>query len=97
MASQIQDNFRMRKSFAKIHSLIDIPNLIDIQKQQLRQVLCSCSVDPACSREDIGPAGRLQAGVSDQGLQRYRFVGLSSKYEIDAPKYDVPTSVTSVA
>ncbi len=33
MAAQIQKNFRARKSFAKIEKIIDIPNLIDIQKQ----------------------------------------------------------------
>ena len=29
----IQNNFRVRKNFAKITKIIDIPNLIDIQKQ----------------------------------------------------------------
>ena len=38
MASVIQNNFRVRKNFAKINKIIDIPNLIDIQKQSLRQV-----------------------------------------------------------
>ena len=33
MASQIQNNFRARKNFAKLKQIIDIPNLIDIQKQ----------------------------------------------------------------
>src|SRR5712675_3177951 len=32
MATTIQNNFRIRKNFAKIQKIIDIPNLIDIQK-----------------------------------------------------------------
>ena len=33
MPTQIQNNFRVRKTFAKIAKIIDIPNLINIQKQ----------------------------------------------------------------
>src|SRR6202008_996815 len=39
MATTIQSNFRMRKSFAKIPKAIDIPNLIDIQKNSFKQFL----------------------------------------------------------
>src|SRR3972149_22542 len=39
MATAIQDNFRVRKSFAKITKIIDIPNLIDIQKQSYEKFL----------------------------------------------------------
>jgi DNA-directed RNA polymerase subunit beta len=39
MAAQIQKNFRARKSFAKIGKIIDIPNLIDIQKQSYEKFL----------------------------------------------------------
>ena len=34
MATTIQNNFRIRKNFAKIQKIIDIPNLIDIQKDR---------------------------------------------------------------
>ena len=86
MASQIQDNFRIRKSFAKIHSLIDIPNLIDIQKRSYDKFL-QLSVDPM-SREDSG----LQS-VFKRVFPIKDFNDTASldfvKYEIDAPKYDV--------
>ena len=86
MASQIQDNFRIRKSFAKIHSLIDIPNLIDIQKRSYDKFL-QLNVDPA-QREDTG----LQA-VFKRIFPIKDFNDTASldfvKYEIDAPKYDV--------
>src|SRR5678815_2288052 len=35
----IQNNFRARKTFAKIAKIIDIPNLIDIQKQSYEKFL----------------------------------------------------------
>ena len=39
MATVIQNNFRVRKNFAKITKIIDIPNLIDIQKQSYDKFL----------------------------------------------------------
>src|SRR6184192_201599 len=39
MASVIQNNFRVRKNYAKITKIIDIPNLIDIQKQSYEKFL----------------------------------------------------------
>lgn len=86
MASQIQDNFRVRKSFAKIHSLIDIPNLIDIQKRSYDKFL-QLAADPM-ERQDVG----LQA-VFKRVFPIKDFNDTASldfvKYEIDAPKYDV--------
>jgi DNA-directed RNA polymerase subunit beta len=86
MASQIQDNFRIRKSFAKIHSLIDIPNLIDIQKRSYEKFL-QLHADPM-NREDVG----LQA-VFRRVFPIKDFNDTASldfvKFEIDAPKYDV--------
>ena len=86
MASQIQDNFRLRKSFAKIHSLIDIPNLIDIQKRSYDKFL-QLKTDPN-TREDVG----LQA-VFRRVFPIKDFNDTASldfvKFEVDAPKYDV--------
>ena len=39
MASVVQKNFRIRNSFGQIEQVIDIPNLIDIQKQSYVQFL----------------------------------------------------------
>ncbi|MEZ0312540.1 MAG: DNA-directed RNA polymerase subunit beta [Myxococcota bacterium] len=86
MASLIQDNFRVRKSFAKINSLLDIPNLIEIQKRSYDKFL-QLGVDPM-KREDVG----LQA-VFKRVFPIKDFNDSASldfvKYEIDAPKYDV--------
>ena len=86
MASLIQDNFRVRKSFAKISSLLDIPNLIEIQKRSYDKFL-QLGVDPM-KREDVG----LQA-VFKRVFPIKDFNDSASldfvKYEIDATKYDV--------
>ena len=51
----IQNNFRARKTFAKIAKIIDIPNLIDIQKQSYEKFL---QKDIALDkREDVGLQG----------------------------------------
>ena len=62
----IQNNFRARKTFAKIAKIIDIPNLIDIQKQSYEKFLQK----DIAARQARGrrPAGRLQERLSDQGL-----------------------------
>ena len=51
----IQNNFRARKSFAKIGKIIDIPNLIDIQKQSYEKFLQKDI--PLEKREDVGLQG----------------------------------------
>ena len=55
MASVIQNNFRVRKNYAKITKIIDIPNLIDIQKQSYEKFLQKDI--PADQREDVGLQG----------------------------------------
>ncbi len=88
MAQQIQvtSNLRLRRSFGKIKKIIDIPNLIEIQKR---------------SYEDFLQAGVAAERREDKGLQAVfksvfpikdfnetaslEFVG----YELGQPKYDV--------
>jgi DNA-directed RNA polymerase subunit beta len=55
MASLIQKNFRARKTFAKLKQVIEIPNLIDIQKRSYDKFL---QIDiPIEKREDMGLQG----------------------------------------
>src|SRR5688500_3475075 len=86
MASVIQDNFRIRKTFQKIDPLIEIPNLIAIQRRSYDKFL-QLAVDPM-KREDVG----LQA-VFKRVFPIKDFNETASldfvKYEIDQPKYDV--------
>jgi DNA-directed RNA polymerase subunit beta len=82
----IQSNFRIRKSFAKIPKAIDIPNLIDIQKNSYKQFL----------QQEIGPDRRSDFGL--QGVFKSVFpikdFNESSSlefvsYHLEKPKYDV--------
>ena len=68
MASVIQNNFRVRKNYAKITKIIDIPNLIDIQKQSYEKFLQKDI--PQDQREDVGLQGVFKSRLPDQGFLR---------------------------
>ena len=79
-------NHNIRKSFGKIPDLVDMPNLLEIQKNSY-ELFLQKDVKPE-DREDIG----LQAvfnkvfPITDfSGVAELRFV----KYELEEPKYDV--------
>ena len=65
---------RVRKNFSKIPAILEIPNLIEIQKQSFERFL-QTQIEPE-KRENTGPAGRVQLDLPDQGLQRHRFAGV---------------------
>src|SRR5262245_27798708 len=86
MASQIQSNFRARKNYGKITKIIEIPNLIDIQKQSYDKFLQS-NVPPN-ERQDVGLQGVFKSvfPIRDfNGTSELSFVG----YNLEKPKYDV--------
>ncbi len=86
MPSIVQTNFRVRKNFGKIDQLVDIPNLIDIQKQSYEKFL-QAHVDPD-KREDFGLQGVFKSvfPIKDfQGTAALEFVS----YHLEKPKYDV--------
>ncbi|KPK54403.1 MAG: DNA-directed RNA polymerase subunit beta [Myxococcales bacterium SG8_38_1] len=86
MAATIQTNFRMRHSFGKIEHILEIPNLIDIQKRSYDKFL-QTDVHRD-ERENIG----LQ-GVFNSVFPIRDFNGTSelvfSGYTLERPKYDV--------
>jgi len=86
MASQIQNNFRVRKSFAKIGKIIDIPNLIDIQKQSYEKFLQKDV--PIEKREDIGLQGVFKSVFPIKDFSETSSIEFVS-YTLDKPKYDV--------
>ena len=86
MASQIQNNFRARKSFAKIAKIIDIPNLIDIQKQSYEKFLQKDI--PAEQREDVGLQGVFKSVFPIKDFSETSSIEFVS-YTLDKPKYDV--------
>ena len=86
MGTVIQSNFRVRKSFGKITMIVDIPNLIDIQKQSYDKFLQATV--PSSEREDVGLQGVFGSvfPIRDfNGTSELVFVG----YNLEKPKYDV--------
>jgi DNA-directed RNA polymerase subunit beta len=84
--ARIQNNFRVRKNFGKLKKIIEVPNLIDIQKRSYDKLL-QADV-PSDERENAG----LQAvftsvfPIKDFGeISSLEFVS----YSLDRPKYDV--------
>jgi DNA-directed RNA polymerase subunit beta len=86
MASQIQNNFRARKSYAKIGKIIEIPNLIDIQKQSYEKFLQKDV--PTEKREDIGLQGVFKSVFPIKDFSETSSIEFVS-YTLDKPKYDV--------
>src|SRR4051812_31499545 len=86
MASQIQKNFRARKSFAKLDHVIEIPNLIDIQKRSYDKFL---QIDiPLDKREDIGLQGVFKSVFPIKDFSETSSLEFVS-YNLEKPKYDV--------
>ena len=52
---QIQTNFRLRKNLGRVERVIDVPNLVDIQKSSYDKFL-QMNVPPN-EREDVGLQG----------------------------------------
>ena len=86
MASKIQSNFRHRTNLGTVGSVVEVPNLIDIQKSSYDKFLQSDV--PASEREDIGLQGVFKSvfPIRDfDGTSELVFVA----YQLDKPKYDV--------
>src|SRR6266446_3162087 len=86
MASVIQNNFRVRKNYAKINKIIDIPNLIDIQKQSYEKFLQKDV--PQDQREDVGLQGVFKSVFPIKDFSETSSLEFVS-YNLDKPKYDV--------
>jgi len=86
MASVIQGNFRVRKNFAKITKIIDIPNLIDIQKQSYEKFLQKDT--PPDQREDVGLQGVFKSVFPIKDFSETSSLEFVS-YNLEKPKYDV--------
>ncbi len=82
----IQNNFRVRKNFAKIQKIIDIPNLINIQKQSYEKFL---QADIALEkREDLGLQGVFKSVFPIRDFNETSSLEFVS-YNLERPKYDV--------
>ena len=86
MATTIQNNFRVRKNFGKINKIIEIPNLIDIQKTSYDKFL-QADVPPE-KREDIGLQGVFKSVFPIKDFNETSSLEFVS-YNLEKPKYDV--------
>ncbi|MBV1858473.1 MAG: DNA-directed RNA polymerase subunit beta, partial [Nannocystaceae bacterium] len=85
MPQVIQNNFRVRKHFGKLKKIIEVPNLIDIQKRSYDKFLQR--EVPVDEREDIGLQAVFKSvfPIKDFGeTSSLEFVS----YALDRPKYD---------
>ncbi|MBK8215289.1 MAG: DNA-directed RNA polymerase subunit beta [Myxococcales bacterium] len=86
MASVIQSNFRIRKNLGSISRVIEIPNLIDIQKSSYDKFL-QTNV-PSNDRTEVGLQAVFRSvfPIKDfNGTSELVFVS----YNLEKPKYDV--------
>src|SRR4051812_34722919 len=86
MAYSIANNHLLRKNFAKIKKIIDIPNLIDIQKNSYNRFL----------QVDVAPEMRKNAGLEAVFRSVFPIRDFSETasleyvtYALGTPKYDV--------
>src|SRR3954447_23765046 len=86
MATTIQNNFRIRKNFAKIQKIIDIPNLIDIQKHSYDKFLQSDKAPE--QRADTGLQGVFKSVFPIKDFNETASLEFVS-YTLSEPKYDV--------
>jgi DNA-directed RNA polymerase subunit beta len=86
MATQVANNLRFRRHFGKIKRIIDIPNLIDIQKRSYDEFLQAEA--PPEARKDTGLQGVFKSVFPIKDFNEtasLEFVG----YALGTPKYDV--------
>ena len=86
MAYSIANNHLLRKNFAKIKTIIDIPNLIDIQKNSYRRFL----------QQEVTPETRINTGLESVFRSVFPIKDFSESasleyvsYSLSKPKYDV--------
>src|ERR1700761_19080 len=86
MATAIQSNFRIRKNLGRISRVIEVPNLIDIQKSSYDKFLQS--LVPQNDRVEVGLQAVFRSvfPIKDfNGTSELVFVS----YNLEPPKYDV--------
>jgi len=85
-ATQVTSNLRLRRSFGKIKKIIEIPNLIEIQKRSYEEFL---QADVASDqREDKGLQSVFKSVFPIKDFNETASLEFVS-YELGTPKYDV--------
>ncbi|AKT37407.1 DNA-directed RNA polymerase subunit beta [Chondromyces crocatus] len=86
MPPVVQNNFRVRKNLGRVRRIIDVPNLIDIQKSSYDKFL-QMNIPPH-EREEVGLQAVFRSvfPIKDfNGTSELVFVS----YNLEPPKYDV--------
>ncbi len=84
--SQVTTNLRLRRSFGKIKKIIDIPNLIEIQKRSYDEFLQADTTSD--ERTDAGLQGVFKSVFPIKDFNENASLEFVS-YELGTPKYDV--------
>jgi len=86
MTAVIQSNFRARKNFGQIEKIIDVPNLIAIQKASYEKFL-QADTDPK-DRKDYGLQGVFLSVFPIKSFDESAEL-VFREYALERPKYDV--------
>ncbi|MBI4515073.1 MAG: DNA-directed RNA polymerase subunit beta [Deltaproteobacteria bacterium] len=86
MSSQIPNNLRFRRNFGKIKKIVDIPNLIEIQKRSYEEFL-QRNVPPS-ERQDHGLQGVFKSVFPIKDFNETASLEFVS-YSLGEPKYSV--------
>ncbi len=86
MVARVQNNFRVRKHFGKLKQIIEVPNLIDIQKRSYDKFLQEDI--PADEREETGLQAVFKSVFPIKDFNETSSLDFVS-YSLDRPKYDV--------
>ena len=85
MVARTQRDLRVRKNFAKVPKIIDIPDLISIQRSSYEKFL-QASVSPE-KREDVGIQGIFKSVFPIRDFNKTAELEFVS-YHLEPPKYD---------
>src|SRR5581483_6031972 len=86
MASVIQSNFRVRKNLGRVQQIIEVPNLIDIQKSSYAKFLQATTRPDERQEVGLQAVFRSVFPIKDfNGTSELVFVS----YNLEPPKYDV--------
>ncbi len=86
MVARVQNNFRVRKHFGKLKQIIEVPNLIDIQKRSYDKFLQEDI--PEDEREETGLQAVFKSVFPIKDFNETSSLDFVS-YSLDRPKYDV--------
>jgi DNA-directed RNA polymerase subunit beta len=86
MGTAIQSNYRARKNFGKISKVIDVPNLITIQKASYEKFL-QADTDPK-DRKEFGLQGVFRSVFPIKSFDESAEL-VFREYQLEKPKYDV--------